>query len=234
LGGVIKGATAFGFPLFTTPLLAALLGPKAAVVVLVVPVLVSNAMVLITRPASPRTARRLLPILVPLVPATIVGSLLLARADGAAVAMLVGLLGLLFVAFTFRRGGPTLPPHAERWVAPAVGVVSGFLNGASGISGPVVVAYVDALRLNPRGFAYSVTILFTATGLVQAASYAALGLFDLPLLGFAALLLPAALLGQQLGFRLQDRLAPERFRQVVLGLVAVASANLVLRGLSGA
>jgi uncharacterized membrane protein YfcA len=172
--------------------------------------------------------------LVPLVPATIVGSLLLARADGAAVAMLVGLLGLAFVAFSFRRGGLTLPPHAERWVAPVVGVVSGFLNGASGISGPVVVAYVDALRLNPRGFAYSVTVLFTASGLVQSVAYAGLGLFSWPLLGLSVLLLPAGLLGQQLGFRLQDRLAPERFRQVVLGLVALASANLVLRGLSGA
>ena len=231
VGGFIKGATAFGFPLFTTPLMAALIGPKAAVVVLVLPVLVSNIIVLLTRRAAPGTARRLVPMLLPLVPATVVGSVLLARADGTVVAVVVGAVGLAFAALSLRRSALRVRPRAERWLAPLFGLVSGLLHGASGISGPVVVAYIDALGLNPRAFAYSVTVLFTATGLMQSVTYVGLGLFSPGLLGLSLLLVPAGLVGQQVGFKVQDRIAPARFRLIVLGLVALASANLVLRGL---
>ncbi len=49
----------------------------------------------------------------------------------------------------------------------------------------------------------------------------------------AAALVPAILLGQALGFRVQDRLAPAPFRRAVLVVVALAGANLLLRGLGG-
>ncbi len=231
VGGTIKGAVAIGFPLFTTPLLATLYGPKLAVVVIVLPVVMTNIVMLATRNASPGTVRRFVPITLVLAPATVAGSLLLASADGQLLAVLVGALALAFAGLSLLPVRLTVRPGLERWLAPAIGLGGGLVQGASGISGPIVVIYVHALRLQPRDFAYGVTLLFTAGALIQAVSYSQLGLFTLESLFPSLALIPAALAGQELGFRLQDRLEPRRFRQGVIAVVAVSSANLLFRGL---
>lgn len=231
VGGIIKGAVAVGFPLFTTPLLAALYGPKLAVVLIVLPVVILNVVMLATRHASRGTVRRFVPIMLVLAPATVGGSLLLARADGRLLAMLVGALALTFVVLSMLPVRLALRPDAERWLAPAVGLGGGLLQGASGISGPIVAIYVHALRLNPRDFAYGVTLLFTVGAFIQALSYLQLGLFTLQSLVPSLVFIPMAIAGQELGFRLQDRLEPRRFRQGVIVVVALSGANLLLRGL---
>ena len=47
-----------------------------------------------------------------------------------------------------------------------------------------------------------------------------------------ALLIPA-FLGMQLGFKLSDRLDPEKFRKITLIVLLIAGANLVRRGIIG-
>lgn len=231
VGGAIKGAVAVGFPLFTTPLLAALYGPKFAVVVIVLPVVITNVVLLVARTASPGTVRRFLPITLVLAPATVAGSLLLARADGQLLAIVVAALALTFAGLSLLPIRLTVSPAFERWLAPAVGLGGGLAQGAFGISGPIVAIYLHALRLEPRDFAYGVTLLFTVGALIQAVSYARLGLLTRESLFLSLALIPAAMLGQELGFRLQDRLKPRRFRQGVIAVVALSSANLLFRGL---
>ena len=231
IGGAIKGAVAIGFPLFTTPLLAALYGPKFAVVLIVLPVVIVNVVVLATRHASPGTVRRFVPIMLVLAPATVAGSLLLASVDGRLLAVLVGALALAFAVLSVLRVRLTVQPGAERWLAPAVGLGGGLVQGASGISGPIVAIYVHALRLDPRDFTYGVTLLFIVGAFIQAVSYVQLGLFTLESVVASLVLIPVAVAGQELGFRLQDRLEPRRFRQGVIAVVVLSSANLLLRGL---
>jgi uncharacterized protein len=231
LGAAIKGALAFGFPLFTTPLLAALYGPKFAVVVIVLPIVSANAVLLAVRPSRPGTLRRFLPMMLVLAPATAAGSLLLASVNAQLLAVFVGALALAFTVLSLLRVRMSIRPEMERWLAVPLGIGGGLLHGISGISAPVIALYLHALNLEPRDFAYGVTLLFTVAGLIQALSYAQLGLFTMEILALSVALIPIAVVGQQLGFRLQDRLEPRRFRQAVIGVVALSSVNLLLRGL---
>jgi uncharacterized membrane protein YfcA len=50
---------------------------------------------------------------------------------------------------------------------------------------------------------------------------------------FSAALLPAALAGMGVGFRLQDRMDQDRFRRITLIVLVVAGANLIRKGLAG-
>lgn len=61
LAGVLKGSIGFGAPLVAVPLLAPLVGTRAAIVLVALPLLVANASVLLSRPVDRRAIRRFVP-----------------------------------------------------------------------------------------------------------------------------------------------------------------------------
>ncbi len=79
VAGVLKGSLGFGAPLVAVPLLAALVGARAAVVLVSLPLLAANAAVLLGRPVDRAAVRRFAPLLATLVPLTALGGVLLAQ-----------------------------------------------------------------------------------------------------------------------------------------------------------
>ena len=59
------------------------------------------------------------------------------------------------------------------------------------------------------------------------------GILNAETWGFSASLVPAALIGMWVGFRLGDRFDQERFRKVTLLVLMIAGANLIRRGIMG-
>jgi len=231
VAGVLKGSLGFGAPLIAVPLLAALVGARAAVVLLSLPLLAANAAVLLGRPVDRAAIRRFVPLLATLVPLTALGGVLLARVDLAALTVVVGVVTLAFAALSAAGVRPDVPPGAERALSALVGAGAGLLNGATSIPGPILALYLAGLRLDKRAFVYGLTVLLAVGNVVQVATYWQQGLYAGDRLPGSAALVPAILLGQALGLRLQDRLAPATFRRLVLVAVAVAGANLLARGL---
>ena len=231
--GVLKGGIGFGAPLVAVPLLAALVGARAAIVLLSLPLLAANAAVLLRRPGDRAAVRRLAPLLATLVPATALGGALLARADVAALSLAVGVVALAFAALALAGIRPAVPPRAERPLSALAGAAAGLLNGATGIPGPLLALYLSGLRLDPPAFVHGITVLLAVGNVAQVATYLQQGLYAGALLPASAALIPAILLGQALGFRVRDRLGPAAFRRAVLVAVALAGANLLLRGLGG-
>lgn len=229
--GVLKGSIGFGAPLIAVPLLAALVGTRAAVVLVSLPLFAANAAVLLGRPVDRDAVRRFMPILVGLVPMTVLGGVLLARVNVATLTVAVGVVTLVFAALSLAGVQPVVPPRAERPLSAVVGTVAGVLNGATSIPGPIFALYLSGLRLDKRAFVYGITLLFAVGNVTQVATYLQQRLYAGNLLLGSAALVPAILLGQGLGLRIQDRLDPTMFRRVVLVAVAVAGANLLARGL---
>lgn len=231
VAGVLKGSIGFGAPLIAVPMLAALVDARSAVVLMSLPLFAANAALLLGRPVDRDAVRRFVPLLAALVPLTVLGGVLLARIDTAALAVVVGIITLGFVALSFAGVQPVVPPRVERPLSVLVGGVAGLLTGATSIPGPIFALYLSGLRLDKRAFVYGITILFAVGNVVQVATYLQQGLYAGNLLLASAALVPAILLGQQFGFRIQDRLEPVMFRRVVLVVVALAGANLLARGL---
>ena len=229
--GVLKGSIGFGAPLVAVPLLAPLVGTRSAIVLMCLPLLVANVGVLVVRPADRGAIWRFVPLLVTLIPMTFLGGVLLARVDIATLTIVVGIVTLGFVAITFAGVQPFIPPHLERPMSAAIGLVAVVLNGATSVPGPIFALYLSGLRLDKRAFVYGITLLLAVGNAVQVFTYAQQGLFVGRLLLGSALLIPAILIGQLIGLRIQDRLDPIAFRRVVLVVVALAGLNLLARGL---
>ena len=233
LGGTLKGSIGFGFPLMSVPAMALFLGPKAAILLVAVPVLVTNTQVVVRRPLDPVIARRLLPTLVMTVLGTLAGALLLGVVDQRVLGLLIGLSSIAFSALAVFKVNPTVSPRFELPASLVAGGVGGFLSGATGIFGPIMAIYLTALRFEKWPFVYGLTLLFFTGNVVQFFAYVQQGLYSWGLLLASALLIPTALLGQWLGFKIQDRLDPVAFRRVIVVVVALSGLNLIWRSLTG-
>src|SRR5919205_223824 len=111
--GVLKGSIGFGAPLLAVPALAMLVGTRAAVVLVALPLFAANVALLLGRPADPAALRRFVPLMAPLVPATFLGGALLANLDVAILSVVVGLVTLAFVALSLAGVQLATPPRAE-------------------------------------------------------------------------------------------------------------------------
>jgi uncharacterized membrane protein YfcA len=233
LAGVLKGSIGFGFPTVAIPALVLLMQPRTAIALVSVPLLLTNLALLARRPGRELagSVRRLVPLLITYVPGTLVGAALLASISARATELVVGSVCVLVGAMSLANLYPAVPARLETGVSVGLGMVAGLLNGATGIPGPMLAGYLAGLGLVKWAFVYGLTVLLTVGNLAQVASYSQLGLYSGGLLVASVLLVPPALVGQQVGFRIQDRLAPAAFRRVVLVAVSLAGLDLLGRGL---
>lgn len=227
---LVKGAIGFGFPLVGIPLLSAIIGPRAAVPVIAVPTLLSNFM-MVSRGSGSRASAHLLLVLGGLAVGTFAGAAVIKALDPRWLSVLVGVVALAYVIATALRLTALVPEAAGRRAAPVVGLAAGLLGGATGIFAPLLASYLHLLNMAKRDFVFWITIMFFVSNIVQIASYAHLGLYGGQVLSLALLGCIPMAIGTWSGMMIQDRMDPEVFGRIVLGIVFIASLNLLLRGL---
>jgi uncharacterized protein len=227
---MIKGTMGFGFPLVGIPLLSAIIGPRAAVPMMAVPTLLSNFM-MVSRWTPSTAGAHLLLALAGLAVGTLAGAAVIKALDPRWLSVLVGAVTLGYVLATAFRLTALVPEAAGRRAAPVVGLAAGLLGGATGIFAPLLASYLHLLRMAKREFIFWITIMFFVSNIVQVASYAHLGLYGGQVLQLALIGCVPMAIGTWSGMALQDRLDPAVFGRIVLGIVFIASVNLLVRGL---
>jgi uncharacterized protein len=232
LAGLINGVVGMGFAQLMAAGLALIVDPKAAIVLLSITVPITAGMQVAKRRAQARHARRIGRLLVAGLAGVPLGVALLTLMPTRAVALLLGLFTILFVATSIRKTPLRLSPGRERLVAPLVGLTAGICNGALGVSGPILASYLLTLDLPAATFGFTISVLFAALSLLRLASLVVVGEVTPPLLVIGLGLLAPGLVGQQVGFWLHERISQEAFRRGALVLMFVAGLGLLRRGLS--
>jgi uncharacterized membrane protein YfcA len=228
LGGVLKGATGAGAPLLAVPILAMLYDVPLAVAIFTLPNLLSN-----TWQGWRFRAHQVGPALT--------WGFALAGALGAGVgsAMLVSLpsdlllLGVavavfLYIAFRLARPDWGLGLAAATRLATPAGFAAGVLQGAVGVSAPVSITFLNAMRMERTAFIATISIFFVAMAVVQIPLLAAWGVLtpERALLGAAAILPLVA--GMPFGALLARRFSKAFFDRLILVILALIAARLVL------
>jgi uncharacterized membrane protein YfcA len=128
---------------------------------------------------------------------------------------------------------PTIPPrrrNAAEWI---VGLISGILGGLAGTWGPTTVLYLLAIGTPKARQMVVQGVIYGLGSVVLVLAHLRSGVLNAETAVFSAALLPAALAGMAVGFRLQDRMDQDRFRRITLLVLVVAGANLIRKGLAG-
>jgi uncharacterized membrane protein YfcA len=228
LGAGVKGVTGMGYPLIAVPLISLVGGVEDAVVAIAAPNLAAN-IALCWHARSGRPETRDLGRLAGFgVLGAIVGTVALVELPDDPILIVIALTIVGFVVQFLRHPELRLDADVARRWSPAVGTVIGLVQGATGISGPVVGAWFHGYRLAREAYVFSITLLFGVTGAVQLAILLGQGEMTTDRAwGALAAAVPAAVM-LPIGVRLRQRLAGQTFERVVLGVLVASAVSLVL------
>jgi uncharacterized membrane protein YfcA len=227
LGGFMKGITGVGLPLVAVPVMAGFLGVERAVIIMVIPSVVLNlAQAWVHRKAFAA---------VPEIPRVLVGgaigaafggSLLLIASDQS---LALGLAAWLVAYVVFRLLHPSfaLSELARRRWSPFVGAAAGAMQAATGISAPIVVPYMDALRLRPFEYVFAVCAPFGAFATAHCLLLAGTGSYSGEILLTSVLAVVPAIAVVPVGARCRRYFAPRVFDIVIRMTLLVMAARLV-------
>ncbi len=227
----VKGVAGLGFPLITVPLVANIVGPHAAVVIIAVPTVASNLFMVAHGGGTVARLRQLAWLTAGLVAGAAVSARLLREINPAVLGLILGVIAVGYAGAELVRVPLRLPASPHPGLSLGVGAAAGLLGGSTTIYAPLVAAYVDSLRLAKKEFVFWVTALFLLGTTIQVLTYLQAGIYRGGLLGIALLLCLPMLVGTWIGIRLRDRLSPDRFRTLVLVLVLLSGLNLIVRTL---
>jgi len=233
VAGLAKGISGFGLPLIATPILAGVFGPRMAVSIVTIPIFAANSLLLVQGFRSRGLLRGLAPLIVTSVIGTAIGTLLLAKLDQRAFAILISAMAALFLARGDRLLGDDQDALRARILGPVICFFGGVLQGTTSIASPLVGSYVHARRLRPAEFVFVLAALFEFNSIVQLIGYSLQGLYTPEIVTLGLLAVVPTLLAMGVGIYARGKLNEAVFRKFIVALVVVAVVNLLWRTFLG-
>ncbi|MFD1694401.1 sulfite exporter TauE/SafE family protein [Roseibium aestuarii] len=228
LGGLLKGATGAGAPVIGIPVLTALVDIQFAVSVFVLPNLLTNLW------QAFAYRRHLLPWSFLLLfggggaIGAVVGTYLLAGLPGDLLEIAMALVVIGYVAFRLWNMDWVLAYPLARKLALPVGGAGGILQGATGLSAPASLTFLNALRLPRPTFIATISVFFALMTISQIERQAALGLLDGQRLLIGAFATLATLAAMPVGRWIGERVSRQVFDWLILGLLLILALKILL------
>ncbi|AYQ27332.1 sulfite exporter TauE/SafE family protein [Polaromonas sp. SP1] len=225
LAGLVKGVVGLGLPTLSMGLLASVMPPAHAAVILILPSFLTNAWQMWDGAALGRLVRRLWPLQLGVLAGTLWAPVSLvtlnanvASAGLGAALMVYAVLGLAAVSLSVPRRG-------ERFSSGATGLITGAITAATGVFVFPAVPYLQALHLKKDELVQALGLSFTVSTVALFGRLALEGSFSADAVpggwGWLAAL-PAALLGMAAGQMLRGRLDEKAFKRLFFtGLLAI-------------
>jgi uncharacterized membrane protein YfcA len=220
---IVNGALGYGFSSLTVPIALLFLTNRVLNPALVLIEVALNAYVLIVNRASlPQVWRRVLPIVIGLVPGVIVGTLIVSRVspDWLKFGTYLVLLPLILL----QTAGLRRPIRSERAVGLAFGGGVGVLYAVTTISGPPLAMMLNNQGLAKQEFRAALGLVRLAESTLTAVAYLYVGLFTVESLALIPSILPSILIGVPIGAWIIHRVHHETFRRVCMSFDAAVVA----------
>jgi uncharacterized protein len=216
----VNGGLGYGYSSISTPLaILVIINRVINPVYVLVEGLMNSVMLVISGKANVKsTIRRVLPVMVALIPAVIVGSIALALIAPIWVRFLVYVLILpliLLQAAGFRR-----PIKNERTAGISLGLGIGLLYSITTISGPPVALFWNNQGMVKSEFKAAIAQIRMVESTTTIIAYFALGLFTVTTFQLFTYVAPPILIGIPLGFYIVKRIGAEVFRRICMSFDA--------------
>lgn len=231
LGGILKGAVGAGSPVIGVPVIALFNGVPFAVAVFVLPNLMTNIVQGWQYRRSLFSPRFALAFAASGAVGAAIGSVMLANLASETLMLFVAVAVFGFIGFRVAKPGWTLQTRlANRLVVP-VGMVGGVLQGAGGISAPVSVTFLSAMKPGREGFIATISVFFIAMSLVQVPALIGLGILTTERALLSVLAMIPLFAGMPLGAWLARKFSAAVFDRTILALLFVIAVKLAWEAL---
>lgn len=230
LGAISKGATGMGMPLIAIPVITAFSGLQHAIAVLLIPLLFSNAWQ-VWRFRHARSEARLgflAPMMITCAFGVMIGTWFLTVVPERGLALTLGLLLIAYLVFRLAKPNFTIGPEAAVKGAFPAGLGAGSLHGSTGISAPIGVTFIHAMRLGRDPHVYAVSVMFLVLSGVQAPSLWVAGILRWEWLVQGVIALAPTFLFMPVGQWLAGKLSPEAFDRMILIFLGAIGVKMML------
>ncbi|WP_299646585.1 sulfite exporter TauE/SafE family protein [uncultured Jannaschia sp.] len=234
-GGIVKGLVGFALPLVMLSGLSSFLDPWLSLAGILVSVLLTNVWQIGRQgPGEALDAARSHWRYLLIVMVAIFGAAQLVTAiPQDAFYFILGIPVVMLSLLQLTGFRMSIPPERRTMAEWTIGLVSGLLGGLAGTWGPTTVLYLMAIDTPKARQMVVQGVIYGAGSVMLVLAHLRSGILNGETVWFSASLLPAALIGMGIGFKLQDRMDQALFRKVTLIVLIVAGLNLIRKGFAG-
>mgnify|MGYP001579258225 CR=1 FL=1 len=216
---VVNGALGYGFSSITVPLALLFLTNRVLNPALVLVELVLNAYVLwVNRAAIHQVWRRVMPVVVGLLPGVIVGTFIVSNVSPGWLKF--GTFVVLLPLILIQAAGYRRPIRSERSAGVVFGTGVGVLYSVTTISGPPLAVALNNQGFSKQEFRAALGFVRLAECSLTVVAYLAAGLFVRESFALIPQILPSVLIGVPIGALLIRHLHPETFRRICMSFDA--------------
>jgi len=216
----VNGALGYGFSSLTVPVALLFYTNRILNPALVmVEVVINGYVLLINRQSVPHIWKRVLPILLGVLPGVMIGSYVLFMVQPAWLKFFTYFVLLPFILL--QAAGVRKPIRAEKLVGVPFGMGIGTLYSVTTISGPPLALLFNNQGYAKQQFRAALSLIRVAESTLTAVAYYFLGLYSMESAQLLPYIVPSVLVGIPLGTYLISRMDPEVFRRLCMSFDAV-------------
>ena len=216
----VNGALGYGFSSLTVPVALLFYTNRILNPALVmVEVVINGYVLLINRKSVPHIWKRVLPILLGVLPGVMIGSYVLFMVQPAWLKFFTYFVLLPFILL--QAAGIRKPIRAEKLVGVPFGMGIGTLYSVTTISGPPLALLFNNQGYAKQQFRAALSLIRVAESTLTAVAYYFLGLYSVDSAQLLPYIVPSVLVGIPLGTYLISRMDPEVFRRLCMSFDAV-------------
>ena len=229
-GGIVKGSVGIGMSMFSVPLIAFILPPTKAMMLLCFPVIVTNFIQMDIKRGISNS--RFFPMFITLFLGILIGGKLILSLNLKTISIIIALTIIIFTSFNFLGLNLNwLKPKYEKIISIFIGFFSGILGGVSTFYAPPIITFLVSLNLAKENFIRTTATMYFLASIPLYSSLIFHGLGNFYDLLVSLIITAPALLGQYLGTKIRVRLSNEIFRKTILVILIIIGFLLLIKNL---
>ena len=229
-GGLVKGTLGFGMPMVALPIIAFIIPPTTAMILLCAPIFLTNFLQIKFREGV--SSYRFLPMFLCLIIGLIIGARLILEIDVKTITQIIA-VSIIFAALVncFGIKIKNINKNHENTITSLIGFGSGILGGLSTFYGPPMLAYLVAVDLPKEKFVRTVSTMYFIGSFPLYGSLIYYGFATKEDLIFSLILIIPAFIAQQLGTKIRDKFNQKQFRICILITLIILGLSLLVKTL---
>ena len=229
-GGLVKGTLGFGMPMVALPIIAFIIPPTTAMILLCAPIFLTNFLQIKFRQGI--SSYRFLPMFLCLIIGLIIGARLILEINVKTITQIIA-VSIIFAALVncFGIKIKNINKNHENTITSLIGFGSGILGGLSTFYGPPMLAYLVAVDLPKEKFVRTVSTMYFIGSFPLYGSLIYYGFATKEDLIFSLILIIPAFIAQQVGTKIRDKFNQKQFRICILITLIILGFSLLVKTL---
>ena len=228
LGGILKGATGIGAPLIAVPALALIFDVPTAIAIFSLPNLFTNAWQAWFFRQHQRSKRLVWGFAISGVLGISLGTYFLTILSPHLLQKSLAIILLTYIVFKIANSTWILRRNLGLKFAPAAGFLAGMVQGVTGLSAPISLSFLSAMKLERQEFIATINVFFGVTALPQIILLIHFNILTPHLSFWSFLALIPVLSFMPVGQSLSKKWSNQAFDRIILSLLCLISIKLIL------